>query len=246
MNSHVAALLIVIGEVAFAQPDGACDKARFQTLVENSVNSGSIVSSCLAYLQSPGLDRKAVLAWTVGLGRAQLAKNLFELWGHPKPDELDGLLFDALGAGSDPEEMVKVLISEGANVEWAQEKFDLLYHTIELGQFKTRRLILDRLPDKTVLYDPRHLSAAVSAGDVDLIRAIVRRHGNVDFVENEGDGVTPLMFAVDISAKDAVLEVLIRMGADCERVDRMGHSAITRSKSVRVTGVLKRECHRPW
>jgi hypothetical protein len=220
----------------------ACDRATFESVVRSSASAEEIVDLCGAYwLGSTAEDRRESLRWVVGLGRASVAAELMGLGYQPTNQELEDLLFSALEAPDDPFATVELLIAKGANVEAAQQKFHLVYHAIELKRPETLRILLSHMSDESALYDPLNLFAAVSAGDVVLLEAILARHGDPDFVEDESN-VTPLMAAVDREVGDEVLRTLIRHGADCWKTDRLGDSPLSLSKSDRVTALLRAEC----
>ena len=166
-----------------------------------------------------------------------------ELGYQPANQELEDLLFRALEAPDDPSAVIGLLISKGANVEAAQQKFHLVYHAIELKRPETLRILLSHLGE-SALYDPRNLFAAVSVGDLVLLEAILARHSDPDYDENDSH-VTPLMVAVDREASDEVLHALIRHGADCWKTDRIGDSPLSLSRSDRVSDLLRKECSRP-
>jgi len=222
----------------------ACDRATFESLVRSSGSPEETVDLCGAYwLGITAEDRRNSFQWVVGLGRASVAAELMELGYQPTNQELEHLLFSALEAPDDPSAIIGLLISKGANVEAAQQKFHLVYHAIELKRPETLRILLSHLGE-SALYDPRNLFAAVSVGDLVLLEAILARHSDPDFVENDSH-VTPLMVAVDREASDEVLHALIRHGADCWKTDRIGDSPLSLSRSDRVSDLLRKECSRP-
>jgi len=238
----IATFLIILLGAGCGSRLEACDRTTFESLVSSSATAEEVVERCRRYwLDSSAEDRRNSLRWVVGLGRVRVAAELMALGYQPTNEELEDLLFSSLEAPDDPDAMVELLISKGGNVEAAQQKYHLVYHAIELKHPETLQILLNHMSDASVLYDPINLFAAVSAGDVVLLEAILARHGDADFVE-DADNVTPLMAAVDRESSDEVLRTLVRHGADCWKADRRGNTALSLSKSDRTSALLQREC----
>jgi len=243
IRSVVSVLLICL-VVSCSPRLEICDRAAFESLVSGSASADDVIRSCRGYwLESSAEDRRNSLRWVVGLGRVRVAAELMELGYEPTNEELEDLLFSSLEAPDDPFAMVELLISKGANVDVAQQKFHLVYHAIELKHSETLRILLSHMRDESALYDPLNLFAAVSVGDVVLLEGILARH-KADFVDSDSN-VTPLMAAVEREASNEVLLTLIRHGADCWKTDSIGDSPVSLSRSDRVSDLLWKECSRP-
>jgi ankyrin repeat protein len=243
MRSTIAFLMfLAIG--LCPQQASACNKNSFESMVLGGESAERIVSTCREYLLDPATNRSRTLAWVVRMGQLPFARELMKLGYQPEPDSIDGLLFDALAAQKDPYEMVEFLVSYGADIERAQQKFDLIYHAIEQGYSRTLQALVARLGDRETLYAPHNLFAATAADNVALVEAILDRHGDANFTEGD-DKVTPLMVAAERGVSDEMIRTLIMRGADCARSNRVGNTAVALASSERVSNVLRHECRRP-
>lgn len=67
------------------------------------------------------------------------------------------------------------------------------------------------------------LMAAVMGNDIEIAKALLARHANMDITDE--DGKTALMYAVFFNKND-IARLLIRSGADKSKTDHEGHSAL--------------------
>lgn len=244
MRRYVLALLLAGSALSSAHSSAACDEHVFEAMVRDGVPAEDIVASCEQYLGSPSTDHYRTLRWAVGLGNVQLVSELVELGYWPADSEArDALLFYALEAPNDPAELMERLLSWGADVDRAEDRFNVVYNAIELDHQLTLDLLLRHSADPAVLFNPRNLFAAIGASNIVLLKMILDRGMDPNYVSDDA-GVTPLMSAADRDATDEILLALISHGANCDMTDRLGNSVFTYTRSNRTSALLQRECYR--
>lgn len=134
---------------------------------------------------------------------------------------------------------VQVLLNGGANpdhVAAKTAKYRPLHVAARLGNEVLVRILLEagasenaRL-DKLVRYTPLHLAVSASNSSetshrVQVARTLLVFGAHVD--ATSGDGSTPLHMAVRLSQPcEDLIKVLIKFGADIDKLDNSGHSAL--------------------
>ncbi|KAM0477861.1 hypothetical protein ACHAPX_005627 [Trichoderma viride] len=134
---------------------------------------------------------------------------------------------------------VQVLLNGGANpdhVAAKTAKYRPLHVAARLGNEVLVRILLEagasenaRL-DKLVRYTPLHLAVSASNSSetshrVQVARTLLVFGAHVD--ATSGDGSTPLHMAVRLSQPcEDLIKVLIKFGADINKLDNSGHSAL--------------------
>ena len=198
-----------------------------------------LVAECRDYLRDERPNREQTLRWIAGLGDVELVRALLDVGYTIEPTKDYDLIFYALGSEEDPAEMVAFLIAKGLNVDAANEEFLVLYHAIELGHPRTLEILVEHLSDKSALYAPVHIFAAILPNNTAIVEEILARGGDPNYAEDEL-GITPLMVALERGSVEMV-QLLIQRGADCSKTGA-GGSAFNFAETEERRTLLQREC----
>jgi hypothetical protein len=185
-------VLVVLGcaYAADAQELPICDAERFEALVLNGSPADMVISRCKEYVLGDKVNQDETLRWLATLGRVELLEALLDSGYSIEMRTGKDLVFYSLASEQDPVEMVSFLISRGIDIDAANINSHIVYHAIELGHWKSLRLILENLRDKQALYEPLNLFAAITSQNLDLASEILDHGGDPNI---QRDGETPLL-----------------------------------------------------
>ena len=126
-------------------------------------------------------------------------------------------------------DMMKLLIENGANINYADEnEFTPLNTAIEIGDMELTKFLITNGANVNSLmpYGGVNLIGwAISENNMDLLQILIENGANVNYTDGDSLGGTPLMTASRLGL-DNVVRILLSRNADINAVDMNGNTAL--------------------
>ncbi len=247
-RKEIVPLLLAAG----AKVNAASPSGQFPLVSAVESGSLPIVSLLLeAGADVHAQEDESLLAACSNGGQTEMVKLLLQAGANPNRNDYSPALIAACKSGK--KEIVSLLLEANANVNGtdpnknypllqaiqresrqivpllldhgAKPTLNHILESIHNGEYKMAVQLIQAVAasDKKRLNKPSLLSAVFLSGNVQMIEALVKAGGDVNFANNHGE--TPLMWATN-NGHLALLKLLLEAGADVNKVNRRGFTAL--------------------
>ena len=196
--------------------------------IDEEATAAKLLSKNLNEVTMGSGDKGIALRWAAGAGQKEIVQLL--LWQKVDIDtvSVDGVTPLMLAALKGIQDIVILLLDKGADIDKRDNNgLSALSRAIGYGRESVVRVLLERGPT-TGIFDRDgndELMRAAMGGHDYIVHLLLKNGVNVNAV-NPSTGKTCLMYAA-VSGYDGAVEILLRAGADQDKHDNSGASALT-------------------